>query len=104
MERWMTYVLAADIESVPGIGPVEAAKLAQNDDGYGAVKNTYQLLGKWLLYHEAESEGSDLFTMDTNEKFNYFLVAKGIDDDEQRFSIVNAVFQYLESLMPCLDR
>jgi hypothetical protein len=101
MEKWTMSNVTADIQSVPGIGPAAALKLAA-DDGLGVIENTYQLFGKWLSIHAGhESDETDEPNPElTNQKFWFFLKAKGIHS--QRSAIVKAVSDKLSSFMATL--
>jgi hypothetical protein len=93
---WINNFIEADILTVPFIGPDDADKLA-DDDGYGVVTNSYDLLAKWLSFHKADKDGPAAPNK-TNKKFLTFLEAKGVGaDDNHRRSIVDIAYQKLQS-------
>ena len=53
LANWLENELDPDIESVPGIGPATAAKIATGDDG---VQTTHQLIGRFLTLKAPEAE------------------------------------------------
>jgi hypothetical protein len=100
MVHWCNTKTKPDIKLCPGIGSVEAAKLAEEDE-HGSVMDAYDLLAKWLSGHKAGNEGSDYYDpKPANKKFYDFLAAKdvGVDDDHRR-TIVQAVYQKLLTLL-----
>lgn len=42
--------LTGDLTEVPGIGPAAVTKLAAGDDATDSVENTFQLIGKFLMF------------------------------------------------------
>jgi hypothetical protein len=89
IDRWTAANVVFDIKMMPGIGSVEAAKLAVNDDQHGAVTNPHQLMDKWLLFHPEEGPESVVIAQ---EGFVRWLEAKGVGvDDTHRDSICMGV-------------
>ena len=90
LAEWLEAELSPDIQSVPGIGPQSAQKLAVGDDG---VHPTYQLIGRFLTL-----KGANATSQEHCDALWFWLQAKGVH--QYRSGIVQCLVEKLEIMMP----
>jgi hypothetical protein len=95
MEDWINSIVTGDLLEVPGIGAAAVRMLGAEDVEEGErILTTHQLIGKYL----ALSGPGETTLRELNEKFWYFLRAKGIG--ARCSDIVEAISAKVASLFP----
>jgi hypothetical protein len=95
MEVWKNADVNGDLKQVPGIGAAAVDKLGAADvEENERITNTHQLIGKYLLL---KGPGDVTFS-ELNQKFWYFLKAKGIT--AHRSAIVLAISDKVSAFFP----
>lgn len=98
MENWRINQVSGDLKAVPGIGPAAIKALANDPDDTTRITNTHQLIGQYLMLKGPDSEEHTCSTRELNQKFWYFLKAKGIV--AHRSAIVLAIYYKVSSFFP----
>jgi hypothetical protein len=94
MELWINSNITGDLKQVPGIGVVAVEKLGAKDvEENQRIETTHQLIGKYLMLKGPGDTFKEL-----NQKFWYFLMAKGISS--HRSDIVKAIAKKVSSFIP----
>jgi hypothetical protein len=95
MEVWKNADVKGDLKQVPGIGAAAVDKLGAADvEENERITNTHQLIGKYLML---KGPGDVTFS-ELNQKFWYFLKAKGIT--AHRSAIVLAISDKVSAFFP----
>ena len=98
MENWRINQVLGDLKTVPGIGPAAIKALANDPDDTTRITNTHQLIGQYLMLKGPDSAEYTCSTRELNQKFWYFLKAKGIVS--HRSAIVLAIYLKVASFFP----
>ena len=85
--------LTGDLTEVPGVGPKTAAKLAEEE--HGSVRNTYQLLGKFLEMREVNDTCVTHCT-----RFMHWLKLKGLT--KHKTSVTTCVAEKVSTWIPIM--
>mmetsp|Transcript_21356 Transcript_21356/g.31607 ORF Transcript_21356/g.31607 Transcript_21356/m.31607 type:complete len:136 (-) Transcript_21356:249-656(-) len=98
MNEFLRGQLTGDLTEVPGIGPAAVKKLALGDLDDDKVTNTFQLIGKFLMFKGPDDGDEKVSTREHMEKVWYWLQEKGISS--HRSGIVRCIAEKLNSMMP----
>ena len=101
MEHWRINRVSGDLKAVPGIGPAAIKALANDPDDTTRITNTHQLIGQYLMLKGPDTEEHTTSVREWNQKFWYFLKAKGIT--AHRSAIVLAIYLKVTSFFPDLS-
>lgn len=92
LANFLRQPVTENLETVPGIGPVNAKSLATGE-GEDKVETVHQLIGKFLSF-----KGPGVSPTDHCDAFWHWLKARGINSG--RNNIVLAVAEKVEVFMP----
>jgi len=99
MQNFLKGKVSGDITDIPGIGPAAAKKLAKGDSHDEMITNTFQLIGKFLMFKGPDDgEDNNVGTREHLDKFWYFLQEKEISS--HRSGIVKAIAEKVNQMMP----
>lgn len=104
MEKWRLEKVTGNLSDVPGIGPAAIKTFANDPDETTRITNTHQLIGQYLLLKgpdDDESRTGPVTIRELNQKFWYYLKAKGIT--AHRSAIVLAIYLKVASFFPDLS-
>lgn len=92
LARFLAADLGEDLGAVPGVGPKAKEMLAADDEG-GAVRTTFQLVGKFLCLR-----APGMTTQEHCDAFWHWLKLKGVD--AHRSGIVHAIAEKTNLMIP----
>jgi hypothetical protein len=98
MEQWRVSNVTGNLLDVPGIGPAAVKHLRSDPDPNTRITNTYQLIGQYLMLKGPEDEEQTCSIRELNQKFWYYLKAKGIAT--HRSAIVLAIYLKVSAFFP----
>lgn len=101
MENWRLHQVTGNLSDVPGIGPAAINAFLNDPDDSTRITNTHQLIGQYLMLKGPDSEEYTTSVREWNQKFWYFLKAKGIT--AHRSAIVLAIYLKVTSFFPDLS-
>eukprot|EP00924_Labyrinthula_sp_SR-Ha-C_P016767 snap_masked-scaffold_6-processed-gene-14.36-mRNA-1 protein AED:0.41 eAED:0.41 QI:0/-1/0/1/-1/1/1/0/122 len=93
LAEFLSSAIVENIESVPGIGPAAAKKLAEETENDAAVETTFQLIGKFLSLR-----GKGMNTQEHCDAMWYYLKEKGVNS--YRAGIVHALAERCNIMIP----
>ncbi|CAM9412549.1 unnamed protein product, partial [Ectocarpus fasciculatus] len=78
LDEFLKVKLTGRLTEVPGIGPRFSGQLGEGE-GEDCIKNTFQLIGKFLVLRASKEEDGELIDcVEHCDKFYWWLQSKGI--------------------------
>ncbi|CAN0321375.1 unnamed protein product, partial [Ectocarpus sp. 6 AP-2014] len=97
LEDFKKAAITGDLSEVPGIG-TDAVGLLGEGEGDDCVKNTFQLIGKFLVLRGSNEDGTLIGCVEHCDKFYWWLQSKAVNSHRGR--IVQCIAEKVNLLYP----